>query len=77
MNRLLMMYPLPWVIEQNERVNPDNCAGGFTIASADGKVIMDGGTYTGDGDIELNLDRLQAAELVELVNSLASPSGEK
>ena len=77
MNRLLMMYPLPWVIEQNERVNPDNCVGGFTINSSDGKVIMDGGSYTGDGDIELNLDRLQANELVELVNSLASPSGER
>jgi len=67
--KLFEKFPRPWRIEQDESVDPDLCLGGFTIFSADGQIVINGGTYTGDGDAEFNLNRLQATELVVLVNA--------
>lgn len=66
--RLFDKFPRPWRIEQDETVDPDKYLGGFTVFCANGEVVINGGTYTGDGDEEFNLDRIQVEELVRLVN---------
>lgn len=38
------------------------------MLDVNGKTVIDGGTYTGDGDSEFNLNRLQVAQLVAIVN---------
>jgi len=60
-------YPLPWSIEN---ISPDwNGAGGYIIKASDGTLVIHGGTYTGDGDLECNFTYLQAKELVDIVNA--------
>ena len=66
--KLFEQFPKPWTIKQDESVDATRYAGGFEVFDANGKTVINGGTYSGDGDAEFNLDRLQAAELVELVN---------
>ncbi len=68
MKKLLEAYPRPWRIVQDESVDPAKYRGGFDVFDANGVVIIRGGTYSGDGDEEFNLNRVQAAELVEIVN---------
>ena len=65
---LFVMYPRPWRIEQDESIDPTKYSGVFTVYASNGLTVINGGTYTGDGDTEVNLDRLQAEELVEIVN---------
>ena len=67
--KLFDQYPRPWRIEQDESVDPERYLGGFTVFDARGDAVIVGGTYTGDGDAEFNLDRLQVAELVAIVNA--------
>ena len=69
MSRLFDNFPLPWTIKQSEWVNPDKHLGGFEVFDATGAVVIRGGSYTGDSDAEFNLDRLQVAELVAIVNA--------
>lgn len=71
MKRTFAKYPPPWRYVGDESVDPDKYAGGFDVYDAEGKAVIRGGTYSGDGDAEFNLDRLQALELVELVNGQA------
>jgi hypothetical protein len=66
--RLFAKFPRPWSIAQDEAVDAGRYIGGFVVSDANGKTVIDGGTYTGDGDAEFNLDRLMAAELVAMVN---------
>lgn len=61
-------FPRPWKIIQDESVDPDKFIGGFRVLDVNGKTVIDGGTYTGDGDSEFNLNRLQVAQLVAIVN---------
>lgn len=72
--KLFEKFPRPWNIAQDERLDPDKYAGGYDVTDATGKTVMCGGTYTGDGDDEFNLNRLQVAELVEIVNNLSIPA---
>jgi hypothetical protein len=59
-------YQLPWKIEN---IRPKwRGAGGYIIRDANGKTVIHGGTYTGDGDLECNFTYLQAKELVDLIN---------
>lgn len=67
--RLFEKFPRPWRIEHNYAVDAEMFAGGFTVFDACGETIIFGGTYTGDGDQEFNLNRLQVEELVNLVNA--------
>ena len=69
--KLFERYPRPWSIKQDETVDPEKFAGGYEVYCAEGKAVMLGGTYTGDGDEEFNLNRLQVAELVAIVNKSA------
>lgn len=66
--KLLDKFPRPWRIEQDETVDPKKYSGGFTVYCGNGEVVINGGTYTGDGDAEFNLNRIQVGELVRLVN---------
>ena len=66
--KLFEEFPRPWRIEQDETLDPEKYGGGFTVFCACGKTVISGGTYTGDGDEEFNLNRLQVEELVRLVN---------
>lgn len=66
--KLFEEYPRPWRIEQDESRDPEKFSGGFEVFDANGKSIIFGGTFTGDGDEYWNFNRLQVAELVELVN---------
>jgi len=66
---LFDQYPRPWSVAQDDSVDPAKYLGGFTVFDSTGQVVIEGGTFTGDGDAEFNLNRLQAAELVEVVNS--------
>jgi len=68
MMTLFEKFPLPWRIVQDETVDPSMCGGGYEIFAANGDCVMNGGTYSGDGDLELNMNRLQAAQLVDAVN---------
>lgn len=61
-------FPRPWTVIQDESVDPNKYGGGFTVFAANGKTVIDGGTFRGDGDSEFNLHRLQVAELVAIVN---------
>jgi len=67
--KLFERYPRPWRMEQDETIDAERYAVGFTVFDANSQVVIFGGTYTGDGDQEFNLDRSQVAELVALVNS--------
>ena len=67
--KLFEQFPRPWRIAQDEKVDPERYIGGFDVFDANGKTVIAGGTYTVDGDAEFNLNRLQVAELVALVNS--------
>lgn len=66
--KLFDEFPRPWRIEQDETVDPDKYRGGFTVFCSNGEIVINGGTYTGDGDEQFNLNRLQVEELVRLVN---------
>lgn len=66
--RLFDQYPRPWRIVQDESIDPDKYASGYEVFDANGKTVMYGGTFTGDGDAIFDLDRWQVAELVEIVN---------
>jgi hypothetical protein len=68
--KLFERYPRPWRIEQDETIDPNIYQGGFTVFDASGQIVIFGGTYTGDGDAEFNLNRTQVAELVALVNAV-------
>jgi hypothetical protein len=65
---LFEKYPKPWRIVQDESVDPSLYLGGYEVYAANGETVMLGGTYSGDGDAEFNLNRLQVAELVALIN---------
>lgn len=69
--KLFEQFPPPWRIEQDETVDPSVHSGGFEVFDANGETVIFGGTYSGDGDEAFNLNRLQVAELVELVNAAA------
>jgi hypothetical protein len=66
---MLAEFPAPWTIDQDESVNPSMFGGGFTVYSSNGLTVFYGGSFSGDGDAEFNLNRLQVEELVKLVNS--------
>ena len=66
--RLFDRYPRPWRIEQDDKIDPERYAGGFTVFDCTGQVVIFGGTFSGDGDEEFNLNRTQVSELVALVN---------
>jgi hypothetical protein len=66
--KLFEQYPRPWRIVQDESVDPEVNLGGFEVLDATCATVIYGGTYTGDGDAEFNLNRLQVSELVDLVN---------
>lgn len=63
MKTLKERHPTPWRFEYDKTVDSDKFDGSFTIYNADGEIVMNGGTYTGDGDQELNLNIEQAKEL--------------
>jgi len=64
-------YPLPWSIEN---LNPEwTGVGSYIITAADGTLVIHGGTYSGDGDLECNFTYLQAKELVGTVNAAQLP----
>lgn len=69
MSTLFDRHPLPWKILHGKTADPEKYDGGFDVYASDGGVVIAGGTYTGDGDTEVNLNRRQAAELVEIVNA--------
>ena len=68
-------FPRPWTCEIDKSLDYTQLqigrklAGGYTVTDANGKVVMFGGTYTGDGDAEFNLNRHQVKELVDIVNN--------
>ena len=64
-------YPRPWTIVNDESVDAKLYRGGFQVFDALGETIIYGGTFTGDGDAEFNLNRLEVDELVKLVNAAA------
>lgn len=66
--KLLEQYPRPWRAVQDETVDPDRYGGGYEVYAANGAVVILGGTFSGDGDAEFNLNRLQVEELVAIVN---------
>lgn len=66
---LFEQFPRPWRIEQDTSVDPEIYAGGFEVFDANGKTVIFGGTFTGDGDEQFNLNRLQVQELVNKINS--------
>lgn len=68
-NKLFTEFPRPWRIVCDESVDPNRYAGAFVIYDFLGFVIFNGGTYTGDGDTEINLTWEQAKELVSIVNA--------
>lgn len=68
--KLFEEYPLPWSIEN---MSPEwRGSGGYIIRDANQMLVIHGGTYTGDGDLECNFTYLQAKELVEIVNAQQS-----
>ena len=72
---LFKQFPRPWTCEIDESLDQLEAetkrkfSGGYTVTDANGKVVMFGGTYTGDGDAEFNLNRHQVKELVDIVNN--------
>lgn len=69
MIHLLQKNPGPWRIEILEGIDTTEYDGGFAIYDASDNCVINGGTYTGDSDIEVNLDARQASELVDIVNT--------
>ena len=65
-------HPLPWRLELDREISPERAGhidGAFTIYNADNGVVMSGGTYSHDGDEELNMNQDNARWLVEKVNA--------
>jgi len=62
----------PFRLEYDETIDPDACGGSFIIYDNDNNVIINGGTYSHDGDEEVNLNWREAKELVALINKGAS-----
>lgn len=68
--KLFEEYPLPWSIEIiSPTIVEWRGSGGYIIRDANQMLVIHGGTYTGDGDLECNFTYLQAKELVEIVNT--------
>lgn len=66
---LFEQFPRPWTIVENAEVDPKKCVGGFHVYDAKGVLVLEGGTWTGCGNDTIFLNRLQAAELVSVVNA--------
>lgn len=67
--KLFEKFPRPWKCIQDESVDPQKYAGGFLVLDAHGETVISGMDRTShDGQDEFNLNRLQVAELVELMN---------
>lgn len=64
-------HPFPWRIEADESVNPTTTDGAYIVFNANNETVMNGGTYSGDGDMELNLSWVEAVELVTAMNARA------
>lgn len=62
---LFSEYRRPWGVVGDE--------GSFDILDADGVVVISTGTYSGDGDGEMNLSFEQAKCLVAIVNESKFP----
>lgn len=64
-------HPFPWRIVVDEGVDSSTTDGAFTVFNANNETVMDGGTYSHDGDMELNLSWVEAVELVTAMNARA------
>ncbi len=76
MMELLEKFPLPWTCETDERISAIETevgvrfAGGYTVKDANGKIVMDGGSYSGSVAAQFNPNRHQVKELVEILNKV-------
>ncbi len=69
--KLFEDYPLPWNIEN---LDPAwSGIGSYIIRASNNKIVIHGGTYSGDGDAECNFTFLQAQELVNTINATRNP----
>jgi hypothetical protein len=67
--RLFEKFPRPWTCQQDESVDAERFGGGFAVFDATGKAVFTGmDRVSHDGEDEFNMNRLQVAELVKLVN---------
>ena len=63
---ILKRHPIPWKITM--RSISSEFDGTFAILDKNNLVVIDGGTYSHDGDMEVNLNQQQAYDLVLIVN---------
>ena len=63
-------HTLPWRLELEKGVDTGCTDGAFVIFNADNDIVIAGGTYTCDGDDEINLNQDDAGWLVTAVNTL-------
>ena len=61
-------YPFPWRVENINGTDYLKHIGGFKVVASNDETVFHGGTYTGDGDMEINLDGHQMTEMVNTLN---------
>lgn len=61
-------HPLPWRVELDREVDSSNIDGAFIIYNANDGIVINGGTYSHDGDEEVNMSQEDAVWLCETVN---------
>jgi len=58
----------PFRIEYDENISHDDYYRSYTIYDSQNNIVIFAGTYSGDGDAEINLNWQDATELVNLIN---------